>query len=120
MMAKVKGPGAGQYIVEEVGEYLCRDKKIITAGNYRACTVLGRMAASGKYKQLDPVASDGSENAVAVLFDHVNASSGDKEGVVTTALTAVRASDLVWPENMTVAQKEAAIANLAVNNIKVV
>ncbi|ADZ91095.1 head decoration protein [Marinomonas mediterranea] len=120
MVTKTKAPGAGQYIVEEVGQYLSRDKKVITAGKYSACTVMGKVSASSKFKQLDPTVTDGAENASAILFDAVDASSGDVEGVLSTALTAARASDLVWPEGISDAQKTAAIAKLAVNGIKVV
>ncbi len=114
------GPRAGQYIVEEPSEYLSREKGIISAGSYSACTVMGKVTASGKFVQLDPVATNGSQNAVAVLFDSVDASSGDKEGILTVSLTAVRASDLIWKDGITQAQKDAAVANLKANMIKLV
>lgn len=118
MVSKTKALGAGGYIVEQVSDHLSIDEITLTDGKYGAGTVLGRVSATGKYKALDPAATDGSQTAVAILFDTVDAASADKKGVATTNLTAVRATDLVWPDAITTAQQDAAIANLKLAYIK--
>lgn len=71
-------------------------------------------AGSGKYDQLDPAASNGSEVAAAVLLKAVDATSAD----VTDALLLERGpcgvSDaaLVWPVGISAGNKSAAIAQL--------
>lgn len=46
-------------------------------------------AGSGKYVAVDPEATDGSQVAVAVLYDAVDASGGDKTNVVILARDAL-------------------------------
>jgi len=49
------------------------------AGTWPAGAVLGKVTSTGKYVRFDPVASDGSEVAKAVLTEPVTAASaGDK------------------------------------------
>ncbi len=58
--------------------------------------VLGVVTASGKYAEHDPAAVDGLEDAVAVLRAAVDATAGDKAGVVVARMAEVSESDLVW------------------------
>ena len=48
------------------------------AGVLQAGTVLGKVTASGKYVAYDNTALDGSETAVAILADKVDATSSDQ------------------------------------------
>ena len=57
--------------------------------------VLGKATASGKYKELDPAAVDGSEVAAGILYDAVDASAADAEGVAIVRLAEVNATELV-------------------------
>lgn len=56
------------------------DTGIITGGAFKRGTVLGLVAASGKYTQCVKTADDGSQVPVAILVDDVDASSADQNG----------------------------------------
>ena len=59
---------------------LVTDTGIITGGAFKRGTVLGLVAASGKYTQCVKTAEDGSQLPVAILVDDVDASSFDQNG----------------------------------------
>lgn len=59
---------------------LVTDTGIITGGAFKRGTVLGLVAASGKYTQCVKTADDGSQVPVAILVDDVDASSADQNG----------------------------------------
>ena len=76
-----------------------------------------KVTASGKYKALDPAASDGSQTAAGVLYDAVDATAADAEGVAILRLAEVNAAELVWPAGITGGQKSTALGQLAAINI---
>ena len=45
-------------------------------------TVMGKITASGKWKAYSNAASDGSEQARGILYNHLNAATGDVKAVV--------------------------------------
>jgi len=64
---------------------LASDHTIVTSvtvasgeGVLEAGTVLGKVTASGKYAAYDNAASDGTQTAVAILADKVDATSSDQ------------------------------------------
>ena len=61
---------------------------------------------SGKYKEYNPANTDGSQTALAVLIDAVDATSGDQEGLVIARQAEVNAAELVWFAGATDAQKK--------------
>lgn len=50
---------------------------LITGQNLQRGTVLGRITASGKYTAATSAASDGSQNATAILAEDTDATSAD-------------------------------------------
>lgn len=69
-------------------------------------------AGSGKYKEYDPAATDGSQTAVAILIDRADATLGDCPGVVLARHAEVNKAELAWFEAATGEQKDAALAQL--------
>lgn len=57
-------------------------KQTITAGNYAAGQVLGRLTASGKLTAYDALAANGSELPVAILLQDADASIADQSALV--------------------------------------
>ena len=53
-------------------------------------------AGSGKYKEYDPTNTDGSQVAVAVLYEAVDATGADKKGVITARDSEVVSGMLTW------------------------
>jgi Bacteriophage lambda head decoration protein D len=79
------------------------------------CSARSRRAASTR--ALDPVAVDGSEAAAGILYDAVDASAADAEGVAIVRLAEVNAAELVWPDGITAPQQTTALGELAALNI---
>ena len=114
MTTYTEGRHAAEHLLSEATGTRARDVvTLITGQNLGAGTVLGKITASGKYTILAPAASDGSQNAAAVLFDAVDATSADKAAVINSRDCEVAAARLTWPGGATTAQKNAALAQLA-------
>lgn len=108
---------AGSHLLHEYDKQMSREGVTVTGGSYAVAQVMGEVTASGKYKDFDPAAADGSEVPAGILFDAVDASTADADGVVTDTLAIVRKEDLVWKAGTTDAQKDAALATLRKNNL---
>lgn len=104
----------GEYLVSEANGSISREVAIITGGvDLFPGTVLGQITASGSMVMLNPSATDGSQNASAVLFGPVLASKGDTAGTITARNTEVNGLLLTWPAGITAAQQASAMASLA-------
>ena len=104
----------GEYLVSEVATQ-SRDVAVVATGGsavYVAGTVMGKITASGKLTILAPAASDGSQNAAAILFGPVDATSADVSATITSRLAEVNGLCLTWPSGITTNQQNAAIAQL--------
>lgn len=105
---------AGEFLVSEANGGLSRETITVISGqDLAAGTVLGLITASGKYTILAPGASDGSEVAAGVLYDAVDASTGDALGVAVVRLAEVNSAELVWPDGISAGQKATAGTQLA-------
>jgi hypothetical protein len=116
----------GDVLKYEDENLYCRETVTVLAGADvpRALTVgmvLGRITATGKVKQIDFSANDGSEQAYGVLLADVTAPVGaDVEGVALVNGPAIVADNgLIWPDGATAPQKATAIAQLRAAWIKV-
>lgn len=106
-----EGTHAGEFLCAELPGLLSRKEAVLSSGNdLPAGAVLGFVG--GEYTVLDPAASTGAEDAVAVLYAAVDASAGDQPCVVVYKEAAVLGSSLVWPAGITGPNKTAAIAAL--------
>lgn len=105
---------AGGFLVSAANKTRSCDVVIIASGeNLSAGTVLGKITSSGKYVELAPGASDGSENAAAILWDHVDATGGDQRGTAVVRDAEVNLDEAVWPDGITDQQKATAETKLA-------
>jgi hypothetical protein len=104
----------GQFLKYEEEQGYSRDDVIVASGqNIAVGQVVGRITASGKIAAFDPAASDGTQNAVGVSLSAVDATAGDKPGVIVARQAIVVDRDnLVWGGVPTNAQKDSAIAQL--------
>lgn len=110
-MALVEGKNRYEYLLSEVGN-ISRELVTVTVASAALVPgqVLGIVTASGKYIPWTSGASDGSQNAVAILADHLPAGSADHKAVVHRRLCEVDKS-LLSTTNAT------ALAGLATQNI---
>ena len=76
-------PSMGDLLKYEANPDYCRETVTLLAGtNYPLGAVLGKITASGKYKLSTDTGTDGSEVAVAVLIEAVDATAADAVGLV--------------------------------------
>jgi len=87
------------------------------AAGDRFTVVVG--SGSGKYKEYRPSNTDGSQTAVAVLLDAVDATAADKDGVIIARQAEVNAAELVWFTSATDNQKTAGASQLKSQTILV-
>ena len=113
MTTLVEGTHAGEFIVSEGNGNISRESITVLSGeNLVAGAVLGKVTASSKYVEHDPAGADGSENAIAVLFDAVDATAADAAGVAITRMAEVSGDDIVWITGISAGNKTDAIASL--------
>lgn len=92
-----------------------RDVVTVEAGqNLPLGCIVGRVTTTGKVKQLDPGAEDGSHLPVGILLGAVDASLIDREDALILARHGVVASKaVVWPVEISNAQQSAITSQLA-------
>jgi len=92
-----------------------RDVETVEAGqNLPLGCIVGRVTTTGKVKQLDPGAEDGSHLPVGILLGAVDASLIDREDALILARHGVVASKaVVWPVEISNAQQAAITSQLA-------
>jgi hypothetical protein len=113
-----EGRYAGEFLVSEGNGRISREIVTVLSGEtLQAAAVLGKVTASSKYKVLDPAAVDGSEVAAGILYDAVDASAADAEGVAIVRMAEVNAAELVWPDGITAPEQTTALGELATLNI---
>jgi hypothetical protein len=118
MPTLTEGRHTGGFLVWEASRDYCREVVTIAAGTLAAGTVLGRITVGGKYAAHDPDASDGTETAVAVLWDKSDASAGDAPAVaIVRGPAIVYRHDLVFAGTPDAAEVTAAHAALAAAGI---
>lgn len=112
-------PGPGSAIIQEGEDFYSRDVVSVIAGSgvtLDANTVLGKVTASGAYVLHDPAASDGSQNAAAMLIYPV---TGTEDAAIIARHAQLKSQLLVWKSGITTNQKTAAIAALKAAGIVV-
>ncbi|MBY0341394.1 MAG: head decoration protein [Rhodocyclaceae bacterium] len=109
-----EGLNLGDLLKYEAPNLYSRDQITVGAGqNLPLGTVVGLVTATGKLKQIDPSATDGSQYAAGVLMQAVDATLIDREDGLMLARHAIVADHaLAWPAAITSAEKFAAIAQL--------
>ena len=86
---------------------------VVSGQNLGAMFVVGKITATGKYKEYDNAAADGSQAAAGVLIGAVDATSGDKKGVILARYAEVDYDTLQWKAAMSQGDKDAGVADLA-------
>jgi hypothetical protein len=109
-----EGLNLGDLLKYEAPNLYSRDQVTVGAGQHLPLgTVVGLVTATGKLKQIDPSATDGSQYAAGVLMQAVDATLIDREDGLMLARHAIVADHaLAWPAAITAAEKLAAIAQL--------
>ena len=110
-----ESPNLGDLVKYEESSLLySRDVATLAAGqNLLLGTVLGKVTATSKLKQLDPAATDGTESPVGILLGDFDASLIDRDDAIVLSRHAVVASKaVVWPSGITPTEKAVATSHL--------
>jgi len=96
---------AGGFIQSEANFARSRDQVIIHGGFTGAAvllagTVLGKITSGGKYTISPDTGSDGSQTAVAILWDDVDPTLGDVVAAVVSRDAEVRGADLAFDSSV--------------------
>ena len=116
MPTLTEGRHAGGFLVWEGSRDYTRETVTIAsgAGKLEPGTVLGKITTGGKFTVLSPGASNGSQNAAAILWDGVDATAADAPGVVVLrGPVIVNRHEIAFPTGATEPQIAAATAALA-------
>lgn len=76
-------------------------------------------AGSGKYKEYSPDSTNGSNIAVAILLDNIDATAADKEAVIIARHAEVNGAELIWWEGADDTTKAEGIVQLKLQTILV-
>jgi hypothetical protein len=104
---------------EESHRYSRKQETVASGQNLGLGTVVGRKTSDNKIYALNPVATDGTQTAVGVLIEAVDATLLDKDGLILARHAIVADKSLVWPVGITNPQKIAALAQLEASGILV-
>lgn len=109
-----EGKWTGEFVLSEASRMRARDNAIIARSTVlEPCTVLGRVMATGKYKQLDLSKNDGTEKAAGILYAGVDATDTDADCVVLARACEVKGPELIWADGITPEQRTAQESELA-------
>lgn len=108
---------AGEFLISELDGHGSRDNITVVSGQVLvAGAVLGK--ASGKYKNYDNQAVDGSQAAAGILYDNCDATAGDTPAVIINMDAEVNGNLLAWGTE-TGSDETAGIADLLALGIKI-
>ena len=104
----------GDLLKYEAPNLYSRDRVTVAAGqNLPLGAVIGVVTATGKVKQIDPSATDGTQLAAGVLMQACDAALAERtDGLVVARHAIVSDHALQWPTGITTGEQQAAIAQL--------
>lgn len=110
-----EGNYTAEFLASEASGTRSREIVTIASGNIiTAGMVLGQITADGKYAPHESGASDGTETAVAVAYEDVDASAADQDVTAIVRDAEVFRDRLAWDASVDNTTKEdAAIAQMA-------
>lgn len=86
---------------------------VVLGQNLPAMSVVGRITATGKYKQVQAAQVDGSQTAAGILLYAVDATAADAPGVIIALDAEIRTSALQFEATEDAGEQAAHITALA-------
>ena len=104
----------GDLLKYEAPNLYSRDRVTVAAGqNLPLGAVIGVVTATGKGKQIDPSATDGTQVAAGVLMQACDAALAERtDGLIVARHAIVSDHALQWPTGITTGEQQAAVAQL--------
>lgn len=106
-----EGTHAGEFIVSESNGSRSRETVVVTSGqNLVAGAIVATVA--GKLVEYDNADDAGAEIATGILFDAVDASLADADGVAIVRDGEYNLSEVIWEAGQNQAAQDAAVVDL--------
>lgn len=104
----------GDLLKYEAPNLYSRDRVTVAAGqNLPLGAVVGVVTSTGKVKQIDPSATDGTQVAAGVLMQACDAALAERtDGLIVARHAIVSDHALQWPTGITTGEQQAAVAQL--------
>ncbi len=104
----------GDLLKYEAPNLYSRDRVTVAAGqNLPLGAVVGVVTSTGKVKQIDPSATDGTQVAAGVLMQVCDAALAERtDGLIVARHAIVSDHALQWPTGITTGEQQAAVAQL--------
>jgi hypothetical protein len=104
----------GDLLKYEAPNLYSRDRVTVASGqNLPLGAVVGMVTATGKVKQIDPSATDGTQLAAGVLIQACDAALAERtDGLIVARHAIVSDHALQWPTGITTGEQQAAVAQL--------
>jgi hypothetical protein len=113
----------GDLLKFEVDKNYCREAVTVAAGqNLKMGTIVGMKSATGEVKIVSIASqeTDGSDEAIGIILEDVDATSGAKKSVILFGVAMVVYDYLVFPAGATDAKKKEIIKGLLQRAIRVI
>lgn len=106
-----EGRYASDWLKREADSRFSREGIVVVSGSgvVLSGTVLGKISATGKYAPVTVAADDGSEDAVAILLDTVDATDADARGVAIVRDAIVAHQALLYGADVNTAPERLAV-----------
>jgi len=104
----------GDLLKYEAPNLYSRDRVTVASGqNLPLGAVVGMVTATGKVKQIDPSATDGTQLAAGVRMQACDAALAERtDGLIVARHAIVSDHALQWPTGITTGEQQAAVAQL--------
>jgi hypothetical protein len=113
MSSAIEPKNLGDLLKFEEESLYSRDEVSVAAGQILALgAVVGRNTTSGELAALDPSATDGTESAIGVMAEEVDATTASTQAVMIARHALVARQALEWPADITAEQIAAALTQL--------
>lgn len=109
----------GGFIVNNpIGLAAFEQVTLLAGAKFQAGSIVGKITATGKYKEWNPASVDGSQTVAGVVRNFKDATSADKQGtLLARGPVEVNASELVWFTGATGGNITTGLAGLKALNI---
>jgi len=118
MTVAIEQNNLGDLLKFEAPNLYSREEITVAQGQKLALgAIIGQDSETDLIKALNPIATDGTQNALGALIAEVDAISGNTKAVIVTRDAILADHAVVWPSAITLEQKTAAIKQLEARGV---
>ena len=120
MTVAIEPNNLGDLLKFEAPSLYSREEITVAQGqNLTLGTLVGQESETDLIKALNPAATDGTQNALGALIADTDALAANTKAVIVTRDAILADHAVVWPTNITLEQKTAAIKQLEARGVMI-